>query len=210
MSALSREADRIGREAASLMDDGDRAWNLLRAISAAFRLGQDDAVQLTFNVPADADYYGVGMNLFYQYRVIDPTNAANNDRTFRPCIWTSWACTQPTMGDNTVSNPGHEGNGSVTILDDVAGAYQNVPFSVASMYSTPYGIPGGQQGPPITLFPGALRFHRPYLIGRGKAISLVYTPLFTSAFNITLEAPFTTEYRVVGILDGYKKVTAFL
>ncbi len=209
MSALSRELDRIGREAAALIDDGDRAWYLVRAISAGFRLGQDKAVQVTFNVPADADFYGMSMNLYYQYRIIDPTNAANNDRAFRPCAWSNWANTVIFTTDSATPNPGHEGNGTVAIQDDAAGPYQNAPFSVTSMYSAPYGVPAGQEGPPVTLFPGALRFHRPYYIARGKAINLLYTSLFTSAFNLDLAENLTTEYRVVGILDGYKKVTAF-
>ncbi len=209
MSALSRELDRVGREAAALNDDGDRAWYLLPGTSAAFRLGQDKAVQVTYNVPADADFYGMSMNLYYQYRIIDPTDATNNDRAFRPCVWSNWANTVVGSASKAAPNPGHEGNGTVSIQDDATGPYQDAPFSVTSMYSAPYGVPQGQLGAPVSLYPGALRFHRPYFVGRGKAVGLLYTSLFTSAFNLDLAEGLTTEYRVVGIFDGYKKVTAF-
>lgn len=211
MTPLQQAADRIGREAAELIDDGDRAWYVISGASGTFDHGKNNAVQVVFNVPADADFYGMCLNLYYQYRVIDRADPTQSDRTFRPCIWTSWACTVTDFFGTNEANAGHEGNGTVMIQDDAAGPYQNAAFSVASMYSTPYGIPGGQGSIPMTLYPGALRFHRPYFIGRGKAVTLVYTPLFTSQFNLGLaeDTTLAMQFRVFGLFDGYKKVTAF-
>ncbi len=190
---------------------GEEVPYFLRAENT-YQLGQPSVRKLAFNVPADADFHGERLNVYYQYRIINveqTTGVLQSDRTFRPCDWSSRADVA------FIAEPARQGNVVLRLTDDGNGDYQNEAFSVASVYSSPYGTVGGMQGAALTLYQGGLDFHVPYIIAKGKVAQLTVTPLCSLAAPLTegvepiVSGNFRVEFRVVAEFSGYKIVRAF-
>lgn len=194
---------------------GDRSPYYLRA-EDTYLLGQPITKKLAFNVPADADFFGERLNLYYQYRIINVSSVPQSDRTFRPAIWSTWA--SPGLGGGGAS---FQGDVVVELSDDGNGPYQNSAWSVAGLYSAPYGVAFGSLGQVMTQYQGGLDFPVPYVIRRNKTAQLTVTPRSSSALPLTNSlAPFAppvvpeggdfrVEFRVVAEFTGYKNVRAF-
>lgn len=194
---------------------GDRAPYYLRA-EDTYLLGQPVTKKLAFNVPADADFFGERLNLYYQYRIINVSSVPQSDRAFRPAMWSSWA----TTGGSGGAAP-FQGDVVVELSDDGNGPYQNSAWDVAGLYSSPYGVASGSLGEAITLYQGGLDFPVPYVIRRNKTAQLTVTPRSSLALPLTNSNPryvdpvvpdggnFRVEFRVVAEFTGYKNVRAF-
>lgn len=188
---------------------GARAPFFLRA-EESFQLGQPQVRRLAFNVSSDADFYGERLNVFYQYRILNVASALASDLAFRPCDWSSRAdCS------NGFFSGFRQGNANLELVSDVDGAYQNAAFSVASVFSSPYGTQLGATGPALTLFMGGMDFSVPFVVYKGRTAQLSVTPLYSIAAPLSTVVPaliggsVKVEFRVVAELSGYKNVRAF-
>jgi len=179
-----------------------------------FLLGNNDVQKLMFNVPADGDFFAERLNLYLQYRFLDVNSVAASDLAFRPCNWTSVGDVYEGTGKSDSDGARGEANAKVSLRDDTNGKYQSAPFSVAGLYSSRFGLSGGIYASEASMFRGGLDFEVPMRIGRGKAAELEVTPLFSTVGTtvgryLTDNPTFRVEFRVVGLLRGYRNIRAF-
>jgi hypothetical protein len=195
---------------------GGKGYKAPYMISAEgrFLLGNNDVQKLLFNVPADGDFFAERLNLYLQYRFLDVTSVAASDLAFRPCNWTSVGDVYDFATANTSNAGTGEANAKVSLRDDTNGKYQSAPFSVAGLYSSRFGLTNGVFAAENSMYRGGLDFEIPMRIGRGKAAELEVTPQFSSTGAVvrqylTDNPTFRIEFRVVGLLRGYRNIRAF-
>lgn len=195
---------------------GGKGYKAPYMISAEgrFLLGNNDVQKLLFNVPADGDFFAERLNLYLQYRFLDVTSVAASDLAFRPCNWTSVGDTYDVLTTDASSGARGEANAKVSLRDDTNGKYQSAPFSVAGLYSSRFGLTGGIFAAENSMYRGGLDFEVPMRIGRGKAAELEVTPLFSTVGAVVVQyltdnPTFRIEFRVVGLLRGYRNIRAF-
>lgn len=212
----------IAEEISSLTEhvlrlSGGKGYKAPYMISAEgrFLLGNNDVQKLLFNVPADGDFFAERLNLYLQYRFLDVTSVAASDLAFRPCNWTSVGDVYGAGAIFSIAPPAKaEANAKVALRDDTNGKYQSAPFSVAGLYSSRFGLTGGIFAAENSMYCGGLDFEVPMRIGRGKAAELEVTPQFSTAGVVvrqylTDNPTFRIEFRVVGLLRGYRNIRAF-
>lgn len=206
---LAQEVTALTEQVLKLVgNQGYKAPVMLHAAGQFFQ-NQSAVQKLIFNVPADGDFFAQRLNLYLQYRIVDTTSVPGSDLTFRPCNWSSVGH----VYDSPTSLALPACNAKVAFRDDTNGKYQSAPFNVASLYSSPFGLTQGIFAGVNTMYRGGLDFKIPHRLGRGKAAELEVTPLY--AFIAGLDAFFTAnpadraEFRVLGVLRGFKNVRAF-
>lgn len=203
---------------------GDRVFTPL-VQSAEFQQGQSPSRNIVFNVPADADFWAYRFLLFPYCKVVDPQNLTPDEITYRP---TSFS------GESESSGTGAAGGGGWTDFNTmVDGRFafifngnemQNIDIPMAAAYSQNVGkwLPNIQGSLPIwggvTQQPGGYVFDIPHFIPRGKNLTVRLTPTFMGIRSITetITAEVGTKdivrqhrYKLVGVLEGEKKVGAF-
>ncbi len=194
---LVEKIDNLLDRVSYIIDDGDRAPIFLRG-QMTFVTGETPSTDMIFNIPKDADFFGERLNLYLQRRVTSLTAPATaTEKTFRPVCWT-------TVCDITSLNGAiKDATATFEITDSMNGPYASAPMSIKSAWSQRVGVP--QAGPSISSYIGGLDFVVPYHIKRGHTLTVKVSPIFSRFNNETTK----NEYRVVGVLTGYKKVKAF-
>jgi hypothetical protein len=217
---LLEKADRA-EKAVRLLRSGDPVWTPLVA-EVEFLQGSAASANMVFNVPADADFWAYRFTLYPYCKVIDPVNGTNDEATYRPTSFTA----QPfSPGFNTL----------VTQFTDIRAAVdcvfafivngkelQNSNIPGAAAYSTSVGKWSGIAGATIQhqwggslQTPGGLVFPIPWFVPRTKSVTCRVTPTYLGTRTITdvgaSETTYTRQhkYKIVGVLEGTKRVGAF-
>lgn len=205
---------------------GDRVWTPLTA-SAEFSQGSAPAKTLIFNVPADADFWAYRLMLYPYCKVIDPINGTPDEIVYRS---TSFAGESGSSGvgdpDDTYTDFDTLVDGSFAIIRE-GKEWQNIeaPFSAAYCCGYDKWVAKNSTAAASAVYPwgsasqtpGGLVFDIPEFIQRGGSLSVRLTPTLlgirTIEETITRDAaPITIirqhQYKIVGVLEGEKKVGA--
>lgn len=192
---------------------GDRTYTPLIA-AAIFPQGSAAKADLVFNVPADADFWAYKLLMFPQCRVVDPAGGTPDEVTFRA---TSFSGESGSTGIAAAATRYSDFN---TIVDGTFALIfegrelHNVDTPLAATYcaSTGKWLTGGFAGgiPPTwsgaNPTPGGMVFDVPFFIPRTKSLTCRVSPTHLGVRTIDTRRH---EYRIVGILEGEKKVSAF-
>lgn len=205
---------------------GDRVWTPLTA-SLEFGQGSAPAQTMIFNVPSDADYWAYRLLLYPYCRVIDPINGTPDEIVYRS---TSFSGESGSSGvgdpDNTYTDFNSLVDGSFAIIQDQK-EWQNIEAPLSAAYCCGYDKWAARVSAlaAVATFPwsgasqtpGGFVFDIPWYIPRKGQLSVRITPTLlgerTIEETITREAaPITIvrqhQYKIVGILEGEKKVGA--
>lgn len=209
-----KRIDALVSRALALADDGDRAPYFVRS-NTVFRSPDNTNGEMLFNIPADADFYGKRLDLFLSARTVSTASPTLTDLTYRPVDWTPAAMLSTSRIESIAA-----ANCVFFISDSMRGAYQLSPIAIPMAFSAramnfAAGLLAGGIIPVGTPYLGGLDFHTDYVLKRGSSMSVVVTPLFSHArSDADLLNSFVSqdgdvlELRVVGLLQGYKKVKA--
>lgn len=204
---------------------GDRVFTPL-VQAAEFQQGQAPSRNLVYNVPADADFWAYRFSLFPYCKVVDPQNGTPDEITYRPTSFTgqseSPGAAAVVAGDAyTDFDTLVDGRFAFIFKGD---ELQNIDIPMAAAYSQGIGkwLPTAATSPvPIwggsTSQPGGFVFDIPFFIPRGKNLTVRLTPTYLGVRSIieTIPAGGGTEitrqhkYKLIGVLEGEKKVQAF-
>lgn len=168
-----------------------------------FAAGRPGALKISLNAPVDADFHGDVLDLFLEYRLVNPVTPAQSDVAFRPCDWTCVADQGNVTG--LFTSPIRQASAAVTVE-----GIQSGPVDITSFLSQPYGVVGTRL--PLSLYVGGMDTEG-LVIPRGTAASISLSMLYSaSAQALSLSgvsADFTVEYQVRAVFQGRKNVRAF-
>ncbi len=227
----NRLLERAQRSAATVrgLRSGDRVYTPLVA-SAEFEQGSTAAANLIFNVPADADFWGYRFLLYPYCKVVDPVNGTPDEVTYRPTSWVG----QPYSPGIGAGDPDFMSDFDTQV--DAMFAFiknnkelqnSNIPASAAYCVNIDKWsvVPGGVFSASIepgwnacTQTPAGMVFDIPMFIPRTKTLTCRVTPTYLGIRTIPetiLVDDTPTEivrrhrYKIVGVLEGEKRVSAF-
>jgi len=197
---------------------GDRVYTPLPA-SAEFSQGAAPSANLIFNVPADADFWAYRLLLYPLCKVVDPVNGTPSETTFRETTWSS------VYGDpGFVPNPATLYTDINTLADATFALiyegkeYQNIDTPVSAAYCVDMlKWVGASRWGGASQTPSGMVFDVPLFLARSKSLVCRVTPTFLGIR--TIEEPALIDdvevdivrqhrYKIVGILEGEKKVAA--
>lgn len=203
LSQQTRELNELLDKASGVTADGDRVAYALKG-SAQFRAGEYTASEIVLNVPKDADFFGSSFNLYLQGRLVDISNSANNDKTYRPTTFT-W---ENAAAFNDFFRSGNA-DFRFELRDSVHGNYQNSALFSLSAFSGMADLTNTGYMPLVSSWPGSLQFAVPYYLPRGETLTVRITPI-DSRPDFTEQFPTTRrEYRLTCVVQGCKLVHAF-
>lgn len=205
---------------------GDRVWTPLIA-SAEFSQGSAPAKTLVFNVPSDSDFWAYRLSLYPYCKVIDPINGTPDEIVYRS---TSFSGESASAGvgdpDNTYTDFNTLVDGSFEIILQ-GKQHQNIeaPFSAAYCCGYDKWVAKVSAAANSALFPwggasqtpGGYVFDIPEFIPRKGSLSVRLTPTLLGIRSIVetitraaapIEITRQHQYKIVGVLEGEKKVGA--
>jgi len=205
---VAKDLDALLGRALGLVDDGDRVPYFVRS-SETFELSENTTKELLFNIPSDANFYGRRLNLFLGAKIISTTvPATQTELTFRPVDWSSAG--MPVSG-GAIDDIARFASGVFHISDSMRGEYQRAPIPIGLAFSSravpPFGLADQM---PISAFLGGLDFHADYILRKGSTMTVRFTPTasFVGSASIAPLPGDTWQFRVMGVLQGYKKAKA--
>lgn len=200
--------------AASLLNDGDRVAYFTPA-AVVFAQSEPAASEMVFNIPTDADFFGTRINFYPEARIVSQTSPVfETEATYRPVDWT---CTPDMAANQSGGYLTVLSYGAVNCLFEIRnedGPYQNLPVSIASAFSSRYGLPMNlnvRAGPQVSAYLGGIDFPIDEFVRKGSAITVKITPTFVprAAAPINPAVLEKLEYRIRGVFIGYKRVKSF-
>lgn len=207
-SNLAKEISDYAAKRISLVDAGDDVFYAYKS-SIDFYRGQSVANNLVFSVSQDADFDAYRLSVYPYARRVDPTDSTQDDVAFRPTTWTSSGLISPTI--NGIDTYAVDCSFQLSVSDATGQYnYQNMPFMSGSLYcsyTNIYSAAGQATRYPITECPASLTFCVPMEVSRGGSVICRVTPLY-SGLDDTNNGVYM-QYRIVGVLEGKKKVRAF-
>lgn len=199
---------------------GDRVMTPLIA-AAEFQQGAAPSANLVFNVPADADFWAYRFLLYPYCKVVDPENATGDEVVFRPTSLSGEAMSTGVPGSATTAYSDFN-----TLVDGrfafvfQGKEIQNSDTPLSAAYGANIGkwAPDGSAGDwaAASQSPGGHVFDIPFFIQRAKSLVCRITPthlgvrtlvesVLPGPVNITRQH----RYKIVGVLEGEKRVAAF-
>lgn len=194
--------DRVGLVFEARRTSKDRVLHWLQD-SFVFQQAQNTVQNLVFNVPKGFDFEAARLNLYLEIRrvVTDPTLLADSDNVFRPTTWyTSFAATTSPIGPRVSADALVELTYSAP--DGKTRRYQNASFYVAQTFSDYTNVNGGLSYN-RSESPAGMVFDPFYLLARGSTLTCRVTPTYSGESS---EEQVIHEYRVRGVLEGYKRL----
>ncbi len=203
---------------------GDRVYTPL-VTAAEFQQGTAPSQNLVFNVPADADFWAYRLLLYPYCKVVDPVNGTPDEIVYRSSSFTG------SPGSPGAQNPEDTYSDFDSVVDGMFALIydgkelQNTDVPMSAAYCTNMGkwIPRNgysrytQWGAALQS-PAGFEFDVPFFVPRGKAVTLRVTPTYLGVRSITetitveaapVEITRQHKYKIVAVLEGEKKVTAF-
>lgn len=195
----------------NLDGDGDRVPYQIKS-QAFFREGENSVSELAFSIPKDHAFDASKLNIYTEARLLNTTDSTDDELTFRPVDYSDRVV-------NTANAFAFNYQNSVELVyslrDSMHGDLQDFPCSVLTAFSgrvsTSASDVGGVTGvsasgtlgqTPVAGWIGALHFKSPYHIDPGASLTARVTPTFS--FNN--EATTQKEFRITGVLHGYRVV----
>lgn len=219
---VERAKAAVAKQGARALRSGDRVWTPLVA-SVEFEQGTAASQNMTFNVPADADFWAYRFTLYPYCKVIDPVNGTPDDVVYRPTTFTCQPATPGMTSDTDFSDVENQVDAVFAFI--VGGKeLQNVNIPAMAAYSTSMGkwvqgsIGNLPQWGAAQSNPGGMVFDIPWYIPRGRAVTCRVTPTYLGIRTIEETAtigedPVTIirkhKYKLIGVLEGEKRVGAF-
>ena len=225
----SRLVERAQKAASHVrgLRSGDRVYTPL-VVSAEFSQGTAPSANLIFNVPADADFWAYRLLLYPYCKIVDPVNGTPDEVTFR-----STSFTGESFSTGAIADPEDHYTDFDTLVDGTfALIYQGKELqNVDIPMSAAYCVNIGKWSPSVNASlltttwgaasqtPAGMVFDVPLFIPRSKSLTCRITPTYLGIRSIlepTAVGPVTGpdivrqhRYKIVGVLEGEKKVTAF-
>jgi hypothetical protein len=180
----------------------DRILHFLTG-NIVFQQKQNTVQNIVFNVPRTDDVEATRFALYPYVRRVslspDAPGIGPSDRTFRPTIWTKQNFTAlnrsgvDALVELTVSFP----NGKTR-------SYQNAAWPASQAFSL-FTSGASLSGSPFnrTEATGGLVFDAPLYLERGSTVTARITPLYSAVSPGEQALPL--EYKIVGVLEGYKR-----
>ncbi len=204
---------------------GDRVFTPL-VVSAEFNQGAAPSANLIFNAPSDADFWAYRLLLYPYCKVVDPVNLTPDEVVFRSASFCGQASSP---GAASASARYTDFNCSMDVMFALifqGKELQNIDTPVSAAYCANLGkfvakkssaaAPGVWGAASQT--PAGLVFDIPFFIPRGKTLTLRVTPTYLGARSVVetisvedvpTEITRQHRYKIVAVLEGEKKVTAF-
>ncbi len=225
----SEEAAKLADAASSAvakvrgLRSGDRVFTPL-VVAAEFSQGNAPSAVLVFNVPADADFWAYRLLLYPYCKVVDPVNGTPDEVVFRSTSFTGESATPG------INDPATQYSDFGTLVDcTFALIYdgkelQNIDTPVSAAYcsnmlkwyeNVSLGGSGDTPWAAASQNPSGLVFDIPMFIPRSKNLSLRITPTFLGIRSITdqiagpVDITRQHRYKIIAVLEGEKKVSAF-
>ncbi len=192
---------------------GDRVYTPLVA-TAEFQQGTAPSQNLIFNVPADADFWAYRLCVYPYCKVVDPVNLSGDEIVYRS---TSYPFSPSSPGlvnvESTYTDFYNLVDGTFALIYD-GKELQNTDVPLAATYcanTEKWVSLGASVWSGATQTPAGLVFDVPMFIPRGRALTLRITPTYLGVRSIADAGPITRQhkYKIVAVLEGEKKVTAF-
>jgi len=196
---------------------GDRVFTPLVAF-ADFQQGVAPSANLVFNVPADADFWAYRLLLYPLCRVVDPVNGIPAETVFRSTSFTGESFS------SGFTTPSLEYSDFNTLVDgNFALIYegkelQNIDTPMSAAYCTNVGKWLRNAWAAASQTASGLVFDVPLFLARSKSLVCRITPTYLGIRTIVEAAVIEEipvnivrqhEYRIVAVLEGEKKVSAF-
>lgn len=198
---------------------GDRVMTPIIA-SAEFPQGAAPSANLVFNVPADADFRAYRLLLYPYCKVVDPVNATGDEVAFRPTSFSGEAMSTgvPASATNVYSDFNTLVDGRFALVFQ-GKEIQNIDTPMSAAYGANIGkwaSTGGSPWAAASQSPGGHVFDIPFFIQRSKSLVCRVTPVHLGVRTLVesiLPGPVNItrqhRYKIVGVLEGEKRVAAF-
>ncbi len=200
MTPLLEEIERDIDRALLLDMPGDKCAMFLTG-ACFFLTGDNTAAIISMVVPADSDFYAQRLNLYLASKLTDQNDITGlgSDLTFRPASWVS-INNAVDLNDNYVVQ---DANATWALGDTYNGSYQgNTPLNIAACYSGQYGQGSVHGQVNLSAWASGRDFFVPRKIRRGSTVTINITPSFSRVQSETVK----TQFRVLGVMTGYKVV----
>lgn len=205
-----------------MLRSGDLVWTPLVA-DVEFSQGTAASLNMVFNVPADADFWGHRFTLYPYCKVVDPVNGTPDEVAYRPTSFTNQPFTPGNL--NSLQYSDMETQVDLVFAFITGGKeLQNVNIPAAAVYGSTLAkwvldssVDRASWGGALQT-PGGMVFDIPWWLPRGKALTVRVTPTYLGKRTIEetiLVDEVETEivrqhkYKIVGVLEGRKSVGAF-
>lgn len=205
---------------------GDRVWTPL-ITEAEFSQGAAPSTNLVFTTSEDADFWAYRLGFYVFCKVIDPVNGSPDEIVYRPASFVGEP-SQPGAASAELATDFWTSVDGTFALVYKGQELQNVDIPFAAAYTAETGkwtvaSTIGNSGPYEPFWaaasdaPGGMEFDIPFFIPRGDSLMCRITPNFLGPRSIQEEqlaegAPNTIvrqhKYKIVGILEGEKRVNA--
>lgn len=194
-------------------DSCDRVLHFLQD-QIVFQQGQNDTQALNFNVPKGNDFEAAYLMALPEVRLLalDEATDGPSDLTYRPTTWIGTGTAVQTTASVdaliALSVAGAEG--------EEPKAYQNVAFPASQAFSSVMNInqlmtvsPQNQAAYSRNQYVSGLVFTPLWLLRAGSSMLMQVTPMYSGSRPSSGSGEVDDrvyEYRVRGVLAGYKKV----
>ncbi len=201
---------------------GDRVFTPLVG-AVEFSQGNAPSANIVFNVPADADFWAYRLLLEPYCKIVDPVNGSPDEVAYRS---TSFSFESESTGvpgdDDTYSDFNTLVDGTFAIIYQ-GKERQNIDVPFAAAYGANIGkwlgdFGGGASWGGASQTPGGFVFDIPQFLPRGQSLVCRITPTFLGTRTIEDEWTPTEgesssilrqhKYKIVGVLEGEKRVNA--
>lgn len=196
--------DRVGTIFEARRTSRDRVLHWLQD-SFVFQQAQNTVQNLVFNVPKGFDFEAARLNLYLEIRrvVTDPLLLSDSDNVFRPTTWfTSVATSVNPISLRTSADALVEI--TYAAADGKTRRYQNAAFYVSQTFSDYTNVNGSSAiNYNRSESPAGMVFDPFYLLARGSTLTCRVTPTYSGESS---ESQVVHEYRIRGVLEGYKRL----
>ena len=214
IAGQAKQIDDMISSALLLVNDGDRVPFFLTAYTG-FAMNTDSTNELTFNVPSDADFFGVRLNLYLLARLAS-TDTRNypelTELVFRPVDWTCSSDIRGVFSNTTQPIAWSAANVQFELRNNFdansESAYQSLPLTIAAAFSARQGLPDYSL---VSVYGAGLDFPVDEWIRRGSTATVKVKTTFSPSslptppqYYSTMYDKRTLEYRIFGVFTGYK------
>ena len=213
------ERARVSAESVRGLRSGDRVYTPIIA-EAEFDQGAAPSTTLVFNVPAATDFWAYRLMLYPFCKVVDPVNETPDEVVFRPTTFAGTPNDPGAVADpSTAYGDFNNAFDAMFALIFQGRELQNIDTPCMGAYSVEmmkwHSSDGVGQWIAASQTPSGMLFDVPLFIPRGQNLTVRVTPTYLGVRTIVETLDDETEitrqhrYKIVGVLEGEKKVAAF-
>lgn len=207
---LSEMLDRASALCEARRTSKDRVLHWLQD-SFVFQQKQNTVQNLVFNVPRGYDFEASRFNCYLEVRIVSVTDPNLSEKAFAPSVWFPSVADQfALIGIKDAADAVVEF--TYTSTEGKTRRYQNAAFWVAQAFSDYTNVNGFSAGLSYARAesPSSLVFDPFYRLERGSTLTCRITPVYSTPCEIAPPlvdvAAVVYEYRIRGVLEGYKRL----